>query len=42
MLNIYPESTTKGSRFIGIDAGAETLKLVELLRSESGWRIGRA
>ena len=28
-------------RFIGIDAGAETLKLVELLRDEDGLRIGR-
>jgi hypothetical protein len=41
ILNIHPESTTEGSRFIGIDAGAETLKLVELLRSKSGWRVGR-
>lgn len=29
------------SRFIGIDAGAETLKLVELLRDGNGTRIGR-
>ena len=29
------------SRFIGIDAGAETIKLVELLRDEDGLRIGR-
>jgi predicted CoA-substrate-specific enzyme activase len=41
ILNIHSESTTEGGRFIGIDAGAETLKVVELLRSESGWRIGR-
>ncbi len=29
------------SRFIGIDAGAESIKLVELLRDEAGLRIGR-
>ena len=29
------------SRFVGIDAGAETLKLVEWLRDEKGARIGR-
>jgi hypothetical protein len=26
MLNVYPETMAEGSRFIGIDAGAETLK----------------
>jgi hypothetical protein len=34
------ESST-GSRFIGIDAGTETLKLVEVLSGEGGWRVGR-
>jgi predicted CoA-substrate-specific enzyme activase len=29
------------SRFIGIDVGAETVKLVELLRDSAGLRIGR-
>jgi predicted CoA-substrate-specific enzyme activase len=29
------------SRFIGIDAGAETVKLVELVRDEDGLRVGR-
>jgi predicted CoA-substrate-specific enzyme activase len=32
---------TACSRYLGIDAGAETLKLVELLREEGGLRIGR-
>ena len=41
ILNSHPDATAAGMRFIGIDAGAETLKLVELLRGESGWRIGR-
>ena len=41
MLNIQPDPAIEGSRFIGIDVGAETLKVVELLHSESGWRIGR-
>jgi activator of 2-hydroxyglutaryl-CoA dehydratase/predicted nucleotide-binding protein (sugar kinase/HSP70/actin superfamily) len=30
-----------GSRFIGIDAGAEALKLVEVFCGEDGWRVGR-
>ena len=41
MLNIHREPMTEGSRIIGIDAGTETLKLVELLRHEDGWRVGR-
>ena len=41
MLDIHRAPTTSGSRFIGIDVGAETLKLVELLRGDSGWHIGR-
>ena len=31
-------SPTPCARFIGIDAGAETIKLVELLRDENGVR----
>ena len=34
-------SPTPCARFIGIDAGAETIKLVELLRDENGVRFGR-
>jgi activator of 2-hydroxyglutaryl-CoA dehydratase/predicted nucleotide-binding protein (sugar kinase/HSP70/actin superfamily) len=30
-----------GTRFIGIDAGAEALKLTEVLHGEDGWRVGR-
>ncbi len=31
----------EGNRFIGIDIGAETLKLVEVSPDGNGWRIGR-
>ncbi len=30
-----------GSRFLGIDLGAETVKLVELLGASDGWCVGR-
>ncbi len=36
-----PEKTTTYRRFIGIDAGAENLKIVELLQIGSGIRVGR-
>ncbi len=37
-----PASARSGSeRFIGIDLGAETVKLLELLRDEDGLRVGR-
>jgi predicted CoA-substrate-specific enzyme activase len=35
------ERMSEGNRFIGIDAGAETLKLVEVFHTEGQWRINR-
>jgi predicted CoA-substrate-specific enzyme activase len=37
----HRECELEGKAFIGIDAGAETLKLVEVVRSEGLWRINR-
>jgi predicted CoA-substrate-specific enzyme activase len=39
--NNHRERALEGKIFIGIDAGAETLKLVEVIRSEGSWRINR-
>ena len=36
-----PAHNGKAQRFIGIDAGAETIKLVELFSDRGGLRIGR-
>jgi predicted CoA-substrate-specific enzyme activase len=41
MLSHIHEDVAEESRFIGIDAGAETLKLVEILRNKGNWCIAR-
>jgi predicted CoA-substrate-specific enzyme activase len=36
-----PAGEPDGARFIGVDAGAESIKLIELRRSEDGLRVSR-
>ena len=41
MRNNHQEHQLEGKSFIGIDAGSETLKLVEILQKDGRWHINR-